>query len=119
MSGAEYIEAGDTNSTDFEKVTLGNIKYFWFAVNDNTGSGDDGSTAVYDVRKAGAASSDEPTHSGNADLLTHFGYQNGCYEVSIPVSADNGFAVDRTYAVFATILVSGKNPSGFIGSFKT
>lgn len=92
--------------------------YFWFGANDTAGSGNDGASAVYDVRLGGASSSGAPTLSGNATLLTHANYPAGCYEVEIAVTVANGFAADGQYAVFSTLAVDAQNPTGFIGEFQ-
>jgi hypothetical protein len=96
---------------------LGDTVYFWFATNDTSGSGDDGASAVYDVRLAGDTSSAAPTLSGSATLLSHANYPAGCYEVAIAATAGNGFATNSTYGVFATAAVDAQNPTGFIGAF--
>lgn len=97
--------------------TLGDTVYFWFGANDTDGSGNDGASAVFDVRLAGAAADAAPLLSGNATLLSHANYPAGCYEVAIAATAANGFAANATYAVFCTLLVDSQNPTGFVGSF--
>jgi hypothetical protein len=96
---------------------LGDTVYFWFATNDTSGSGDDGASAVYDVRLAGAAAGAAPVLSGSATLLTHASYPAGCYEVAIAATSGNGFATNSTYGVFATAAVDAQNPTGLVGSF--
>lgn len=100
-------------------VTLEDTVYFWFASNATSGSGDDGASAVYDVREGGAASDAAPTLSGSATLLSHANYPAGAYEVAIAATAANGFAANKTYGVFCTLAVDSQNPTGFIGSFRT
>src|SRR5690606_25140274 len=89
-----------------------------FAANDTAGSGDDGASAVFDVRLGGAAADAAPVYSGNATLLSHANYPAGCYEIEIPATEENGFAEGETYGVFCTLAVDGQNPSGHIGSFQ-
>ena len=98
--------------------TLNDTAYYWFATNDTLGSGLDGSTPTYDVRLAGASAAAAPVYSGNATLLTHVSYPNGCHEVVLQLTGANGFVSGGMYAIFATVLVDAQNPSGFIGSFK-
>lgn len=93
--------------------------YFWFASNDTSGSGDDGASALADVREAGATASDAPILSPTPGLLTHANYPPGCYEVAVAATAANGFAADTTYGVFCTLTVDSQNPAGFVGSFST
>jgi len=45
--------------------------YFGAGSNDTSGSGNDGVSAVFDVRLAGAAAGAAPVLSGSATLLTH------------------------------------------------
>ena len=97
--------------------TLEDTVYFWFGSNDTGGSGDDGASAVFDVRLAGAAAGTIPTLSGSGTLLSHANYPDGCYEVAVPATDANGFAANGTYAVFCTLLVDSENPTGFVGSF--
>ena len=99
-------------------ATLGDTVYFWFGANDGDGSGADGETPVFDVRLAGAAASAAPVLSGSATLLTHVNYPDGCHEVAIAATPENGFAAGETYAVFCTLLVDSQNPTGFVGAFK-
>ena len=98
-------------------ATLEDTVYLWFGANDTSGSGNDGATAVYDVRLAGAAAGAAPVLSGSATLLSHTNYPAGCYEVAVAATAANGFAANSTYAVFCTLLVDSQNPTGFVGSF--
>lgn len=92
--------------------------YLWFASNDTGGSGSDGATPVFDVHEGGAAAGAIPTLSGNATLLTHANYPDGCHEIAVAATAANGFAVDKTYGVFCTLLVDSENPSGLVGAFR-
>jgi hypothetical protein len=98
-------------------IELGQTTYFHFATNDTAGSGDDGASAQYDVRLAGATISDAPILSGSGSLVSHANYPDGCYEVAIAATAGNGFAEDEEYAVFATVAVDSQNPTGYVGSF--
>lgn len=100
-----------------QHATLADTVYFWFGSNDTAGSGNDGSTPVYDVRLAGAAAGAAPVLSGSGTLLSHADYPAGCHEVAIAATAGNGFAAGNTYAVFCTLLVDSENPTGFVGSF--
>lgn len=95
---------------------IGDDVPFWGAANDTGGSGADADSGDfnYDVRKVGDAANAEPTASGTGSLLSHANYPAGLYEVLIDT---DGYAAGD-YAVFATLLVDGENPSGFLGSFK-
>jgi len=99
-----------------QHATIGDTVYFWFASNDTSGSGNDGASAVFDVREAGAASNAAPLLSGSATLLSHADYQAGCYEIAVAATVGNGFAAGDTFAVFCTLTVDSQNPSGFVGS---
>ena len=99
-----------------QNATLDDTVYFWFAANDTSGSGDDGASAVYDVREAGAAADAAPLLSGSATLLSHANYPAGCYEVAVAATSGNGFAASDTFAVFATLAVDSQNPTGIVGS---
>lgn len=90
---------------------------FWFAANDTSGSGADGSTPLYDVRLGGASGTAAPVYSGTPTLLSHADYPDGCYECYFAAGTANGFAAGSTYGVFATLAADGQNPTGFIGSF--
>lgn len=100
-------------------INLEETVYFWFGANDTSGSGNDGASAVYDVRLGGAASSAAPTLSGNATLLSHADYPAGAYEIAVAATSANGFAVNGSYAVFCTLAVDSQNPTGFVGAFRT
>ena len=120
-------------------VTLESIEYFWFALNtpggsgagatdDDTGTGTGTGTGTNDystdpdvtVREGGLGASASPTYTGFAMRLNEsVGYPAGAYEVAVPVVAAHGFAVDKTYGVFCSALVSGVNPTGFVGEFRT
>ena len=89
-----------------------------FVSNDTSGSGEDGTTPLCDVRLCGAAVDAAPVYSPTPYLLTHAGYPAGCFEVAIPCTAVNGFAAGNDYAAFCTLAVDGQNPSGFIGQFR-
>ena len=99
-----------------QSATLGDTVYFWFAANDTSGSGNDGASAVYDLREAGAAADAIPLLSGSATLLSHANYPAGCYEVAVAATSGNGFAAADTFAVFATLAVDSQNPTGIVGS---
>ena len=101
-----------------QHATLEDTVYFWFAANDTSGSGGDGTTPLFDVREAGEAAGAAPLLSGTPTLLTHANYPAGCYEVAVAATAANGFAADDTFAVFCTLAIDGQNPTGFIGSCK-
>jgi len=102
-----------------QQISLGDTIYFWYATNDSSGSGADGATHVWDVRLAGALSTDAPVLSGSGTILSHANYPNGCIEVEIDATSGNGFAISSTYSVFATCAISTQNPTGLIGSFQT
>lgn len=91
--------------------------YFGAGSNDTSGSGNDGASAVFDVRLAGAAAGAAPVLSGSATLLTHVNFPAGCYEIAIAATDGNGFAAGNTYLVYFTLLVDSQNPTGFMGSF--
>lgn len=99
-------------------ATLAEAVYFLFGVNDTVGDGADGASSAFDVRECGAAASAAPLVSGSATLLTHANYPPGCYEIAIDATAGNGFAANKTYGVFCTLLVDSRNPTGFVGSFR-
>ncbi len=98
-------------------VTIGGTVGFHYGFNDTAGSGNAGSTPVFKVRKVGAASNAAPMMSGTPTLLTEGTYPAGCYEIAIVASVANNFVDGSSYAVFCTALVSGQNPTGFVGSF--
>lgn len=102
-----------------KQISLGDTVYFWFAINDSSGTGADGASQVFDVRLAGAAASAAPVLSGSATVLSHANYPNGCLEIEIDATEGNGFAISSEYAVFATAAISTQNPTGFVGSFQT
>jgi hypothetical protein len=102
----------------FQYATLEDTVYLWFGANNTSGTGDDGASAVYDVREGGAATNAIPTLSGNADLLTHANYPAGAYEIAIAATAGNGFAANKSYGVFCTLLVDSQNPTGYVGGFR-
>lgn len=99
-------------------ATLEDTVYLWFGSNDTSGSGDDGASALFDVREGGAAADAVPVLSGSATLLTDSAYPAGCYEVAVAATTANGFSADKTYGVFCTLAVDGQNPTGLIGSFR-
>jgi hypothetical protein len=100
-------------------VTLGDTVYLWFAGNDTSGSGADGSAPAFDVREGGAGSTAAPTLSGTPSLLTHANFPDGAYEVAVAATTGNGFAAGKTYGVFCNLTVSAQNPTGFVGTFRT
>lgn len=99
-------------------LKLDDTWYEWFAVNDTSGSGDDGASVTFAVREAGAADDDPPIVTGNATLLTDSAFPAGCYECEILASEGNGFSADKVYGMFSTAAVSGQNPTGFIGNMQ-
>ena len=99
-----------------QHATLEDTIYLWFGANDTSGSGNDGASAVYDLREAGAAADAIPLLSGSATLLSHANYPAGCYEVAVAATSGNGFAAADTFAVFATLAVDSQNPTGIVGS---
>ena len=100
-----------------QHATLEDTVYFWFAANDTSGSGGDGTTPLFDVRLAGAAASASPVLSGSPILLTHVDFPAGAHEAAVAATNANGFAANATYGVFCTVLVDSQNPTGFVGSF--
>lgn len=98
-------------------ASLEDTVYFSFGSNDTSGSGDDGSTPVFDVRFEGDFFSSAPLYSAAANLLTHGNYPAGCHEIAVPATTGNGFIASGTYSVYTTVLVDSQNPTGFIGSF--
>lgn len=98
-------------------AALDDTVYFWFAANDTSGSGGDGTTPAADVRLAGAAADAAPVYSPTPVLLSHVNYPAGAYEIAIAATAANGFAANNTYAVFCTLAIDAQNPTGFVGSF--
>jgi hypothetical protein len=98
--------------------TLEDTVYCYFALNDTAGSGADGGTPVYYVRKSGSAASAAPLFSATPDLLSHASYPAGLFECAVPATAANSFTATNTYAVFATAAISGQNPSGLVDTFK-
>ena len=109
----------------YKDAALGDTLYFWFAVNGYTGTAEDGTTPLFDVRLAGAAAGAAPVLSGTPTLLTHADYSQGLYEIAIVASTGNGFAAGNEYAVFCTLSVTdggsppgSLTPAGFVGSFK-
>lgn len=100
-----------------KNVEIDDYVAFGFGVNAADGSADDGTSAVYDVRKCGASSSAAPTLSGSATLLTDAGYISGCYEVYFQVTSPT-FDADATYLIFVTVTVDGTiTPTKCLGSF--
>ena len=102
-----------------QHLQINDTFYAWFGANDTSGSGNDGASAVYDVRLGGGAAGDAPILSGSATLLTHANYPAGCYEIAFVVSVANGFAADASYGVFSTLAVDSQNPTGLVGAFRT
>jgi hypothetical protein len=100
-----------------QHATLGDTLYFWFAANDTSGSGGDGATPKADVRLAGAPVSAAPVLSPTPVLLSDSGYPDGAHEVAVAATAGNGFAADKTYAIFCTLAIDSQDPTGFVGSF--
>jgi len=103
-------------------IKLEDTVFFFFGANDASGNGADGTGEAVSVREAGAATTAAPMPLAAApatvDLLSDAGYTAGSYEIAIPVTSANLFSPDKTYAVFATLLVDAKNPTGHVGIFK-
>lgn len=99
-------------------VKLEDTVFFFFGVNDTSGSGDNGASPLFSVREAGAAAGAAAMFTGTPTLLTGTNHTPGSYEIAIAATTGNGFAADKTYAVYATILVDAQNPTGHIGIFK-
>lgn len=95
---------------------LGTTVHFHFAANDATGSGSDGASPAAYVRECGAAADAAPVLTPTPALLSHASYAPGLYEIEFDITEDNGFAMNREYAVFSTVAVSGENPVGFLGT---
>lgn len=104
---------------DNDYVQLEQTHYLWFAVNNTVGSAVDGATPIATVRLSGDAANAVPIMTLTPVLLTDSLYPDGCYEITIPVTAANGFAALKKYAVFATIAADSQNPAGIIGKFST
>ena len=96
---------------------VGTTVFAHFASNDTAGSGDDGASPTADVRECGAAVDAAPVYSPTPVLLTHVDYPEGCYEIPIPATVTNGFALSGEYAVFCSLAVDGENPTGKIAQF--
>lgn len=94
---------------------LGDTFYFPAAVNDTSGSGIDGSSAVCRVRLCGAAASAAAVHSPTANLLTSANYEEGAYEIEIQATAGNGYATNSIYSVYFTLAADSQNPNGVLG----
>ena len=99
-----------------QTATIEDTVYFWFASHNTSGSGNDGASALFDVREAGAAASAIPLLSGTPALLSHANFPAGCYEIAVAATTGNGFAADDTFAVFCTLAVDSQNPTGMVGS---
>lgn len=98
--------------------SLDETAHFWVGVNDTSGSGDDGATALFDVILASDGPSAIPIFSGSAVLKTHANIPAGYYHISFDCTVANGFAVGNEYSIVFTILADSQNPTGAIGSFK-
>jgi len=99
-------------------ITNGETVYFHVGVNDTSGSGNDGASALVDVRECGATGAAPPIASGtSAMLLSHANYPAGAYEVAVDTTT--GYSADKTYAVFFSITADSQNPTGFVGRFHT
>ena len=98
-------------------VELGTTVYLHFAVNDTEGSAADGSSPAVAVRRCGDSASADPVLTPTPVLLSASAYPNGCYEVAVEATEENGFAAGETYAVFATVSVDDEDPVGLIGEF--
>lgn len=99
------------------RVELNDYVAFGFGVNASDGSADDGTGAVYDVRKCGESASAVPILSGTATRLTDAGYVSGCYEVYFQ-AVSPAFVANATYLVFVTVTVDGTiTPTKCLGAF--
>ena len=96
---------------------LGDTFYFSAAVNDTTGSGIDGASAVCRVRLCGGAAGAAAIYSPTPTLLSHANHLDGSYEIAIAATAGNGFATNSTYSVWFTISADSENPGAFLGQF--
>jgi hypothetical protein len=99
-------------------ATLEDTVYLGFAANLTSGAAGDGATPLFDVREGGAAANAAPVFSGTPTLLSHASYSDGLYEIAIAATALNGFAADKTYLVFATLIIDAVTPAAFVGSFR-
>lgn len=99
-------------------AALGETVYVWFAANDTSGSAGDGASAAAHVRLGGAAADAAAVLSLTPTLLSSENYPDGCYEVAVEATADNGFAAGSTYGVFCTLAIDSQNPAGYVGGFR-
>ena len=101
----QYIDNGDT-------------VYYHVGVNDTSGSGNDGASALVYVRECGATGGAPSIASGvSATLLSDSSFTLGCYEVAIDTSS--GYSANAVYAVFFSITADSQDPTGFLGRFHT
>ena len=99
------------------RATIGDTVYFGFGANLTTGAAGDGATPTFQIRLAGASSSDAPVLSGTPTLLSHASHIDGSYEVAVAATVANGFAVGATYLVYGSLTIDSVTPIAFIGSF--
>ena len=104
-------------------IKMEDTVFFFFGVNDSTGEGANGTTPLVTVRDTndviGAVPMPLADTPATVQLLSGVGFPDGCHEIAVAATTANLFAPDRTYAVFATIAISGVNPTGHIGIFRT
>ncbi len=101
----------------YQYSKIGDTVYFHFASNSAAGDGTDATTALFQVREAGATASNTPTYISSPTLLSNALYPDGCYEISVPATTVNSFVEGRRYAVFCNVAVSSHTPSGLVGAF--
>ena len=126
MSWAQHVAPQSVNAQNFELVSLGTSLYHWFTVTDSAGSANDGSSPVVTISYGGGEAAtpiltltDIPGVGGSVVRLTDTGFPDGCYQVNVVVSADNGFEAGKWYAIFATINTDSQTPGELIGTFRT
>jgi len=108
-----------TNDGINDGRALDGTVYVPFVSNDTDGSGEDATEPLCKVRLCGAASDAAPVYAPTPTLLTHASYNDGCFEVAIPITEANGFVKDEEYAVFVTFTADGETPSMKPGLFMT
>lgn len=95
-------------------IKQGDTVYLYFAANDTSGSGGDGSSAQSFVRKGGDSAGAAAVISPSPTLLTDSSFTDGCYEIELLCSASAGFSAGSQYAVFASLNIDSQNPTGYI-----
>lgn len=92
--------------------------YYWFSINDTTGTSIDAANVNVHVRCATNSFSAAPTVTLQPDLLTNTGFPDGSYQVLVQLDSANNFETGNTYGVFANAYVSASvNPLAALGSF--